>query len=565
MIPPARLTAASLAVLIGTLCADAPASAADGVPETAVPAITVSTEAEPVAPGKFQPTWESLKQYQVPDWFRNAKFGIWAHWGPQCQPESGDWYARAMYQEGSRDYKSHLERYGHPSVAGFKDVIHTWKAERWDPDRLVKLYKRAGAQYFFALANHHDNLDLWDSKHQPWNSVRVGPEKDLIAGWARAARAQGLPFGVSVHAAHAWSWYEPAQGADKNGDKAGVPYDGKLTKADGKGLWWDGLDPQDLYAQSHAPSPQYDNPNKIHARWNWGNGVSQPDQAYCQKFYDRTVDLINRYHPDLIYFDDTALPLWPVSDAGLKIAANFYNTNLAMHGEKSEGVLFGKILDDEQRKAIVWDIERGVPATGLPFPWQTDTCIGNWHYDRALYERNGYKSAVRVMQMLADIVSKNGNLLLNIPLRGDGSPDEKEEKILQDIAAWMDVNKEAIFDTCPWKVFGEGPASDGAPISAQGFNEGKGKPFSAEDARFTTKGDVLYAILLDWPGEKGVNIKALAEGSPQLAAGQRIAEVTLLGALGKLEWSQDGGGLKAKMPAQAPCSGPVVLKVQWAR
>jgi len=226
----------------------------------------VDTSSEPVAQGKFQPTWNSLQQYEVPDWFRDAKFGIWAHWGPQCQPEDGDWYARAMYLEGSGQYRYHVAHYGHPSQFGFKDVIHEWKAEHWDPEKLMALYKRAGAQYFFALANHHDNFDLWDSKYQPWNSVAIGPKKDLIAGWAKAARAYGLRFGVSVHAAHAWTWYEPAQGADKTGQFAGVPYDGKLTKADGRGKWWDGLDPQDLYAQNHTPSPGYEKPSSIHAR-----------------------------------------------------------------------------------------------------------------------------------------------------------------------------------------------------------------------------------------------------------------------------------------------------------
>ncbi|MGN6626020.1 MAG: alpha-L-fucosidase, partial [Tepidisphaeraceae bacterium] len=201
--------------------------------------VIVDTSQQPIAPGKFKPTWDSLKQYQTPDWFGKAKFGIWAHWGPQCQPEDGDWYARNMYIEGSGQYKDHLARYGHPSVAGFKDIIHEWKAEKFDPDRLLSLYKRAGAQYFSALGDHHDNFDLWNSKYQPWNATQIGPQKDLIAGWEKAARANGLKFGVSIHAAHAWTWYEPAQGADKTGPKAGAPYDGKLTKADGKGTWWD--------------------------------------------------------------------------------------------------------------------------------------------------------------------------------------------------------------------------------------------------------------------------------------------------------------------------------------
>ncbi|MEZ6191746.1 MAG: alpha-L-fucosidase [Phycisphaerales bacterium] len=188
-----------------------------------------NTHAEPMQTDKFEPTWESLSQYQTPAWFGEAKFGIWAHWGPQCQPEQGDWYARLLYSQHHPKYDAHIEHYDHPSRFGFKDVIHAWQAERWDPDALVALYKRAGAQYFFAMANHHDNLDLWNSTYQPWNSVAVGPKRNIIGGWAEAARKHGLRFGVSVHAARTWLWYETAQDADSDGPLAGVPYDGKLT------------------------------------------------------------------------------------------------------------------------------------------------------------------------------------------------------------------------------------------------------------------------------------------------------------------------------------------------
>jgi len=211
-----------------------------------------------------------------------------------------------------------------------------------------------------------------------------------------------------------------AQGADKKGPLAGVPYDGKLTTKDGKGTWWEGLDPQDLYEQRHKPSPDFNNPGKIHERWDWNNGVTPPDQAYCEKFYNRTIDLIDRYHPDLIYFDDTALPLWPASDAGLKIAAHFYNRSNQWHGD--DGVLFGKILEADQRQCMALDIERGRSNVIEPYPWQTDTCIGSWHYETSIFEHHAYKTARTVVLTLIDVVSKNGNLLLNVPLRGDGTP-----------------------------------------------------------------------------------------------------------------------------------------------
>ncbi|TAK90683.1 MAG: alpha-L-fucosidase, partial [Verrucomicrobia bacterium] len=472
-------------------------------------------------------------------------------WGAQCQPEQGDWYARKMYLANDAHQKYHLAHYGDPATNGFKDVIHEWKAEKWNPDELLALYKRAGAKYFFALANHHDNFDNWDSRYQPWNSVKLGPKKDLIGGWESAARKQGMRFGVSVHAAHAWTWYEPAQN-----------YDGKLTKADGKGLWWDGLDPQELYEQRHAPSPGFEKGNSIHGRWHWDNGASQPDQAYCEKFYNRTMDLINKYQPDLIYFDDTALPLWPVSDAGLKIAAHFYNQNMTQHHGRNEAVLFGKILDADQQQCMAWDIERGVSPTIVPHPWQTDTCIGGWHYDRGLYDSGRYKSAKTVIHMLADIVSKNGNLLLNVPVRGDGTIDDKELAIVRSIGDWMDVNGEAIFSTRPWKVFGEGPASAGAALSAQGFNEGKGKPFTAEDVRFTKKGDALYAIVLGWP-TNAVTIKSLGTNAGLLD--EPISKINLLGSKENLRWSQSAEGLVIQPPKEKPGDIAVVFKLTLHR
>ncbi|HEY4988180.1 MAG TPA: alpha-L-fucosidase, partial [Opitutaceae bacterium] len=397
-----------------------------------------------------------------------------------------------------------------------------------------------------------------DSKYQPWNSVNVGPKKDLIAGWAKAAYDQELPFGVSVHASHAWMWYEPSQGADETGPYAGVPYDGNLTRADGKGLWWDGLDPQDLYAQKHPRSHMGKDTGDV---WAWGNGASIPDAAYCEKFYNRTMDLINKYHPDLLYFDDTVLPLWPVSDAGLRIAAHFYNSNMQQHDGKLEAVMFGKILNEEQRACIVWDVERGASNKIEPLPWQTDTCIGDWHYRRSIYDKDGYKTARTVVQTLADIVSKNGNLLLNIPVRGDGTIDDKEEKILQGIAAWMDVNRESIFGTRPWKVFGEGPASAGAELKAQGFNEGKGVPLSAGDVRFTQKGDALYMIEMGWP-ERALSVKSL--GSSAKLLDRPIAAVELLGSNEVISWKQTDGALIVEPGKVRPASDyAVVYKITF--
>ena len=531
-------------------------------PSSLQPAVIVNTAAEPVAPGKFAPSWDSLKQYEVPEWFRDAKFGIWAHWGPQCQPGRGDWYARHMYLEdgplwGTNVTASHRETYGHPSKAGFKDVIHAWKAEKWAPEKLVALYKRAGAKYFFAMANHHDNLDMWDSKYQSWNTLRVGPEKNIIAGWEKAARANGLKFGVSVHASHAWSWYEPSQGADKKGPYSGIPYDGKLTAADGKGTWWEGLDPQELYEQRHAPIANFDDPKTIHAIWEWFNGVTPPDQAYCDKFYNRTIDLINKYQPDLIYFDDTALPLWPASDAGLKIAAHFYNRNNTWRGD--DGVLFGKILEPDQKDCMALDIERGRSHVIEPLPWQTDTCLGDWHYNTDVRDRHGYKDARTVVHTLIDVVSKNGNLLLNVPLNGDGEPDAIEIAIVEGIAAWMQINQEAIHGTRPWKVLGEGPQMAASETGSGGnFNEHNIKPFTAEDVRFTVKGGKLYAFLMGAP-KSAVSIKSLGSAAGLLDA--PVASVRLIGSDEKPVWSQSAEALTIEAPASVPNDIAAVFEI----
>ncbi len=508
--------------------------------------VPVSEAHEPMMKGKFEPTWESLQNYQVPEWFRNAKFGIWAHWGPQCVEGSGDWMAREMYMEGTRAWKFHREHYGHQSEVGFKDILPLFKAENWDPDKLVAFYKKIGAQYFFALGNHHDNFDLWDSKYQRWNSKNIGPKQDILAGWAAAAKKYGLPFGISFHADHAWSWYEPSRRYDRNGDKAGVPYDGWLTKADGKGKWWEGYDPQELYAQNHPLSQGTWSDGMIHRQWAWGNGVCQPTQEYVTNFYDRTLDAINRYNPDLIYFDVTVAPFYPVSDAGLKIAAHFYNHNMTTHKGELDAVMLCKILDENQRKALVWDVERGAPNEILEQPWQSCSCIGGWHYNSSIYENNGYKSASDVAKLLVDIVSKNGNLLLSVPLRADGTFDEKEEKILLEFGEWMDINKEAIYSTQPWKRFGEGPIAEAdIKINAQGFNEGSYSRATAQEIRFTQNRKYLYATVLAWPEMSTVTVKSLAAGSDLYP--QKIKKVELLG-YGPVQFKRTAEGLCITMP-----------------
>ena len=488
---------------------------------------------KPVLSEKFQPDWQSLAQYQTPQWFRDAKFGIWAHWSAQCVPEQGDWYARKMYIPTEADYRYHLEHYGHPSQFGFKDIDHLWHAEHWDPDKLIKLYKRAGAKYFVALANHHDNFDCFDSTYQPWNSLNIGPHKDIVGIWAEAARQNGLRFGVSVHCARAWTWFEPAQGADAGGPMKGVPYDGKLTKAQGKGKWWDGYDPQDLYAQNHPIG-------------------APPDQAYIDKFYNRTKDLINKYRPDLIYFDDRVMPLADYSDVGLRLTAYYYNQSMQWHQGNLEAVLNTKHLNQQQQQCVVMDRERARSQDIDPLPYQTDMCIGQWHYHRGIH----YRTAPMIIQYLVDVVSKNGNLLLSIPVRPDGTLDDDELKFVAELTQWMDINGECIFGTRPFAVLGEGPA---LALPATRGMERKWDLMGPRDIRFTTKGDVLYAIAMGWPTDGKLTIKTLAAGSPVYR--REIAGITLLGSAAKLIWRRDQNGLTIDLPPEKPCDYALAFRI----
>jgi alpha-L-fucosidase len=506
----------------------------------------------------FAPTWESLaSDYSVPEWFRDAKFGIWAHWGPQCQPEFGDWYARLMYiqgrqpwQQGETAYEDHLKRYGHPSRTGFIDIIGQWKAEHWRPEELLGRYVKAGGRYFMAMGCHHDNFDLFASRHHGWNSTRVGPKRDIIGTWEPLVREAGLKFGVSNHSSHAWHWYQVAYGYDAEGPMRGRRNDAYwLRRRHGRGKFWDGLDPQELYT-----GPYYVPPDGIASAaamnaWHekrdgqWIEASPPFNPAFVQKWLLRQNQLVDDYRPDLVYFDDTGLPF---GQAGLDAVAHYYSEALARRGDL-DVVVFGKKLDGLQRRAIVEDVERGWVDEIRELPWQTDTCIGNWHYDRRLYENNGYKSAKQVIQRLADVVSKNGNLLLNIPVRGDGTIDDKEERIVDEIAAWTARNGEAMFGTRPWRRFGEGPTKPPEGM----LNEDQAKPFTSEDIRFTRKGETLYAIFLDWPERES----AIASLGARALPGARIDRVELLGGP-PLPFRHDTDALRLALP---PPSGDAVV------
>jgi alpha-L-fucosidase len=521
------------------------------------------------AAGPYQPNWDSLAaQYQCPEWFRDAKFGIWAHWSAQCVPEQGDWYARQMYIQGHPQYAHHLANYGHPSKFGFMEIDNLWKAERWEPEKLMALYRRAGAKYFFALANHHDNFDNYNSRHHAWNSVNVGPKRDLVGIWAQTARAAGLRFGVTNHSAHSWHWFQTAYAYDPEGPQAGVRYDGfTLTKEDGRGKWWEGLDPQELYNGRNIVMPDGLRTIAAANAWHaandrvWNEDPPAQNPAFTERWFLRCRDLIDQYHPDVLYFDNTGLPL---GQAGLDIAAHYYNSSIARTG-RVEVVLNSKKLPPERRAGLVEDIERGIATEIRPAPWQTDTCIGNWHYERRLFDEHRYKTVHQVVHMLLDIVSKNGNLMLNIPVRGDGTIDADERKFLDGLGDWMAINGEGIFGSRPWKVYGDGPSVTDAVEAGRfgGAADVRSRPYTAEDVRFTIKGDFLYAYFLGWPAGGQLSIKALAARSGDRPAllDREIAGVRLLGSTARITWTRDTTALRVTLPDTAPGADAFALKL----
>ena len=489
----------------------------------------------PIASGPFQGTRESLAAYRVPEWFADAKFGIWSHWGPQSAIGDGDWYARTMYIQGSDQYNYHVKTYGHPSKVGYKDLIPQFKAARWDPDHLMDLYVKAGAKYFFSMGVHHDNFDLWNSKYQPrWNAVATGPKRDIVGAWKTAARKRGLPFGVSEHLSNSYNWLAPAHTSDSTGPLAGVPYDGVLPAY------------RDLYHDYTGEPASYAKTVDAMSR-------NVPDR-WKRQYYNRIKDLVDQHQPDLLYTDGGI----PFDQYGLSLVVNLYNLSAARHNGNIEAVYTSKTATDCATGTCALDRERSVLDVISSRPWQTDTCIGDWHYKRGIQ----YKSAKKVVDLLVDIVSKNGNLLLNFPLPNSGELDPDELRTLNGITAWMTINSEGIYGTRPWKIYGEGPstrivvASSGKEFDP---NEDKKPDLNAADMRFTTKGPIIYAFVQGWP-DGSIVVRSLGTSSPQNAP--KITSVRLLGQDQKLKFTQRSDVLKVDLPPNRPATADIGITLK---
>jgi len=488
----------------------------------------------------FDTSDTSLHNYETPKWFRDAKLGIFLHWGVGSQTEMCGWYSRWMYYQndttgipdfGKKIYTHHLKTYGHPSEIGFKDIIPTWKAEKWNPDALVTLFKEAGAKYIVPLAVHHDNFDNFDSSYQEWNSVNMGPKRDIIGDWAKATRKQGLRFGASSHAGRSWRHHKMAHASDTHGKYKDVPYDGVLRKKDGKGKWWEGFDPQELYGVK---------PGK------------KPDSLFLKKWYNRTTELYDKYDLDLLYFDGIGYQL---EKEYRKVIAGFYNTNRAKNNGKLEAVI--NIKNPKDPKAVVHDYEKGVSKKLVKYAWQTDTPLSSWYYIKNKTEIK--KPASVIVDMLIDIVSKNGNLLLNVAMKGDGTLDESQTNELKKLGEWLSVNGEAIYGTRPWKIYGEGPTKAIEGHYKEFTKEDK--PYTSEDIRFTTKGAVLYAIALDIPKDQKIVVKALAINSKY--NNKTITNVSILGDENPLIWEQTDKGLRIQLVDEAPSNYAISFKIEF--
>ncbi|MDR0292555.1 MAG: alpha-L-fucosidase [Oscillospiraceae bacterium] len=468
--------------------------------------------------GPFKPDMESLKQFQCPEWFKKAKFGIWAHWGPQSVPMQGDWYAHRMYCPDTDVYKYHVRTYGHPSKAGYKDICARWKAEAFDPDELIDLYIRAGARYFVSQMAHCDNFDNFDSAFQPrFNSVHMGPKKDILRLWRDAARKRGLPFGFSEHLSVSYHWFSANKNCDMEGMYKGVPYDGN--------------DPEygDLYHEG--------NNNRFESPLGW----SQPERDDVRRnWFLRVKDAIDKYEPDILYSDSCL----PCGQYGLNIIAHLYNASAARYGVNN-AVYTQKDPNPDVFPVGVLDIERSREETMTGYVWQTDTAVGDWFYS----VRDCYKPWHVIVETLVDIISKNGVLLLNVTQKPDGTVDDENRYILGKISGWMAVNGEGVYDTECFRVCGEGTSQ----YTKRGQFEEYAVNWNETDVRFTRKGNNVYAFLMRAPDRQAV-LRTFD------ITRERVKDVSMLGA-GRLPFEQTGAGLVVNMPDTFPSQYVNCLKI----
>ena len=473
--------------------------------------------------GPFRPDWESLQKYEVPEWYKDAKFGIFIHWGVYSVPAfSNEWYPRNMYEPGFEAYKHHTATYGPQDKFGYKDFVPMFKAEHFDPAAWAELFKKAGAKYVVPVAEHHDGFAMYDSGLSDWTAAKMGPHRDVIGELGKAVRAEGLQFGVSSHR---------------------VEHD--FFMGVGRKIQSDVNDPQ--YAAFYGPA-------QIGViKWGTpvGNDFTYASPAWTDDWLARSAELVQKYHPDIVYFD------WWIGQTSIRpnltrFAAFYYNSSLK-YGDHV-GVINYKDYAMQEHAAVL-DLERGQLGDIRPLYWQTDTSVSNksWGY----IKDDTFKSPEFVVHQLIDIVSKNGNLLLNFGPRSDGTIPEEVQQVLLSVGAWLSVNGEAIYGTRPWRIYGEGPTK----VAAGSFHDTDTANYTAEDFRFTAKGDVLFAIGLAWPASGEAVIRSLAT----TAGSEAVQDVLLLGSDRKMQFEQRADGLHVQLPEQPPGRYAYVLRVSFDR
>lgn len=462
-----------------------------------------------IAEGQFKPDWNSLHSHQHAEWFRDAKFGIYTHWGPvtvgssQC-PGDQEWFGRQMYQPKEPAFKYFREHFGVQSKGlGFKDLVPKFTGEKFNADEWAEVFARAGAKFAGPVAVHHDNFCLWNSSVTRWNSVAMGPHRDVVGELEKAYRKRGMRYVATFHHSFSWEYYEPA-------------------------FKYDAANPEysDLYTTPHAVG-------------------APPSKNYQDTWLAKVYEVLERYHPDLIYFD-FGFHKVITPEYEQKLFATAYNWALR---NRRKIVVTQKDPAIAQRTGTL-DFERGREDRVTSYPWLTDTALGSWFYVASA----GFRSPQSTVGILVDIVAKNGCMMLDIGPEVDGTLPEKGVEVLLAVGRWLEKNGEAIYGTRPWSVYGEGPTKNpGGP-----FSEQKEKPYTPQDIRFTTKGNVLYAILLGWPGHE-TKIASLPAGK-KLWLGP-IRKVQLLGHTAPLKWKQDSNGLRVQLPETRVGEYAYVLKI----